>query len=157
LGYTHYYYRPLNLDRNTFQQFANDVKQIVKLAREHGIKIVDWHGTPGTRPTINRNQISLNGLGVNAHESFVINRKHQPESWDKPKANGLYFDFCKTARKPYDIVVAASLVAFLYHFRDQVEVHSDGGFDEDIWQAAFRHYEHATGRSRPRIEMKFEG
>ena len=36
------------------------------------------------------------------------------------------FDSCKTARKPYDIVVCCLLVILKYHLGNMIEVSSDG-------------------------------
>jgi len=56
--------------------------------------------------------IHINGIGDNSHETFVINRLGNK-------------DFCKTAKKPYDIVVSFLLAIFsmkIKHFA----VSSDG-------------------------------
>jgi len=40
------------------------------------------------------------------------------------------FWFCKTARKPYDKYVVATLILFKYYFGDKVELSSDGTSEE---------------------------
>jgi len=54
-------------------------------------------------------------LGEDAYETFGINLE-----------DGGKFDFCKTARKPYDLAVTASLVALKKHFGGEVDISSDG-------------------------------
>jgi len=61
-----------------------------------------------------------------SHESFVLNKDFVPEEWQKPKANGKYFQFCKTAYKPYDLAVNCALIIAKHHLGDQIEVRSDG-------------------------------
>jgi hypothetical protein len=60
-----------------------------------------------------------------SYESFIIERIFKPEGWEKPK-DGLYFAFCKTAFRPYDLSVISILIAFKKHFGDAVRVSSDG-------------------------------
>ena len=48
------------------------------------------------------------------------------------------FSFCKTARKPYDVVVCATLIAIKHHLGDYVSVSSDGDFDNvNEWGPAY--------------------
>ncbi len=60
--------------------------------------------------------IEVNGKQDLAHESFIL-REHvnQNES-----------GFCKTARKPSDVVVAACLLILKYHLKDGFVLGSDG-------------------------------
>ena len=46
--------------------------------------------------------------------------------WDTPKENGLYFDCCKTAFRPYDLVVISFLIIAKHHLGDKFIVRSDG-------------------------------
>ena len=69
-----------------------------------------------------------------SHETFVFPRVLKPHEWEKPRKNGLYFDFCKTAFKPYDLAVTAFLVIAKHYLGDSLIVHSDG--DEPHWQDA---------------------
>ena len=62
-----------------------------------------------------------------------------------PPAGAPGFDFCKTARKPYDVVVCAALLAIKHHQGDNVEIRSDGDFGDE-WQPAYRLYRRATHR-----------
>ena len=68
-----------------------------------------------------------------SHETFHFPRTLEPHEWQEPK-NGLYFEFCKTAFKPYDLAVTAFLVIAKHHLQDRLMVHSDG--DEAHWQDA---------------------
>jgi len=65
--------------------------------------------------------LQVNGKGGNGHEEFTL-REHY---------NQLEPGFCKTARKPYDIVVTACLLILYYRLGDLIDISSDG--DTDDW------------------------
>jgi hypothetical protein len=60
-----------------------------------------------------------------SYETFYLPRIHKPEGWETPKG-GLFFGFCKTAFRPYDLCVISILICFKNHFGDEVRVSSDG-------------------------------
>ena len=41
--------------------------------------------------------------------------------------NNVGFEFCKTAYKPYDLIVTAVLSLAKYYFKDDIDIGSDGG------------------------------
>ena len=57
-----------------------------------------------------------------SHESFWIPRRFE----DGYLVDGKYFGACKTAFKPYDIIVCATLVVIKILMRDSVDIHTDG-------------------------------
>lgn len=69
-----------------------------------------------------------------SHETFYLPRVFKPETYEKPKADGTYFAFCKTAYKPYDLAVTACLLIAKHHLGDLIVVHSDG--EPKDWQDA---------------------
>ena len=64
--------------------------------------------------------IIFNGIGEDAHETFMLEK-----AWDG-------FSFCKTARKPYDTAVVTVLILANHHAPDVWAVSSDGTVKE--WQ-----------------------
>ncbi len=61
-----------------------------------------------------------------SHESFHFDRdRGEGETWEKPE-EGLYFDFCKTAFKPYDLAVITFLIIAKRHLGESLKVSSDG-------------------------------
>lgn len=95
MGYTRYWNRteePISID------FLADVNRIIKDSARYGIAI---RGADGTgKPELELEIVAFNG-NANAekdlsHESFVL-------------GNEVGFNFCKTARKPYDYVVRTVL------------------------------------------------
>lgn len=95
------------------------IQKIIKKAEERGIKIAGCNGEG--KPRFDERYISFNGRGENSHESFYLD-------YESPCA----FDFCKTAREPYDLVVATSLLALKYVYGDNFEYSSDGVTRESI-------------------------
>lgn len=73
-----------------------------------------------------------NGSGGCVHESFVMTPTTTRPDYQKGRE--LAFDFCKTARKHYDLLVTGVLLAFKRHFGDAVVVTSDGNDSE--WEDA---------------------
>lgn len=132
MGYTHYWYKPLKIDEIAFKKFSDDVKIIVAEVDKTKVKLAGIDGKG--KPVIEDDYVGLNGRGKDAFESFVIQQSVQPQSWQKLDSNGCIFDFCKTGRRPYDVVVAAILIAFKKHFGDAVKVNSDG--DDSEWEDA---------------------
>ena len=90
MGYTHYWEGTPNLDEPTIAH----VKRIIAKARKGGVSIKGPLGAG--RVTVSATE----GIGFNGDES----KGESHESvWIEPK--GTSFNFCKTARKPYDAAV----------------------------------------------------
>jgi len=68
-----------------------------------------------------------------SHETLHFPRVLEPDEWSKPE-NGKYFEYCKTAFKPYDWPVTAFLVIAKHYLGDRLIVHSDG--EEEHWADA---------------------
>ena len=123
MGYTHYWniYQTI-IPQDIWRSFASDFIKILpqfmdKLDHETDQKF-----------DINGNDIRFNGIGEESHETFTINRKNPMEkSYD---GEIKYFDFCKTARKEYDIAVCCALIVAKKHFGDIINISSDGNNEE---------------------------
>ncbi len=76
-------------------------------------------------------RIAPNGDG--SYETLYIPRVHKIHPWSEPNPSGNYFEFCKTAYRPYDILVNCAYLATRYYDRRCV-VSSDGEPVE--WQIA---------------------
>jgi hypothetical protein len=178
MGYTHYLYRPKEIQPEVFKQIVADLKAIIEKA---GVPLAGWNGK-GT-PELTDEVIAFNGVadcghkktesiaiawpaknanGINqtnngedvlngtwfaggllgsracggdcSHETFRFERAYQPQEWQKPDKNGFWFCFCKTAYKPYDLIVQAAMIIIKHYLKDQVVVHSDG--DVQHWDDA---------------------
>lgn len=91
MGYTRYWERT---EKPITDDFLEEVEEIIIDSAKKGIAIRGWDGSG--KPILNLTRIALNGNGKAdkdlSHESFVIDDE-------------IGFQFCKTARKPYDYTV----------------------------------------------------
>jgi hypothetical protein len=107
MGYTHYWDQSRDFTREEWSQIREDFEALLKdIQHVQGIPLANGRGEPGTSPEITDDQVWFNGVGDDGHETFASYRKRPPkEPWQSTRGN----DFCKTARKPYDLAVTAAL------------------------------------------------
>jgi hypothetical protein len=117
MGFTRYWKSSTAFDPAAFAEFASDARRIVDAARLGDIDIAGPLGEGD--PVLTDEEIALNGRGDNGHETFAIGANDGPIS----------FDFCKTARKPYDVVVCAILLRAERHLG--LSVSGDGDEEDD--------------------------
>lgn len=105
MGYTHYwdFKEPSAMTKEVANQIACDVSSVIHKHKN----ILQFDLIPGA--------FYFNGKGDDGHETFAITSDL-----------GNSFNFCKTARKPYDIVVCKVLLIFKHHLGDGISVSSDG-------------------------------
>lgn len=142
MGYTHYYRVRDKYPPRIFKAITDDFKKLLPVIEDKmgvytasGKEVVvlsDAWGEGG-RPTITDTEIIFNGLGEESHETFVLQQKLDKDDFHT-KEKGFYFNFTKTARKPYDIAVTACLVIAKHYLEDQIIVTSDGDMEE--WRPA---------------------
>ena len=116
MGYTHYWTITKELTPAQFKEWTNGVKAIVETATEAGIAL--GNGLGFDAPNIDETLVAFNGVGEGGHETFGIRLGDEG------------FDFCKTAEKPYDAVVTASLIHAKKIFGDAIEISSDGNWHD---------------------------
>jgi len=63
-----------------------------------------------------------------SYETLYFPRHFFPEKWEKPK-KGKYFEFCKTAFRPYDLAVITFLIIAKHYLKEKIIVKSDGTND----------------------------
>ena len=156
MGYSHYFYKKeLKHSNVSWNAFLKDVKKVAcrfKLAipksvafitdkeelikGDIDIKIGDGMGE-GLPPEFDEEHIWFNGVGDDSHETLHICKDdteklegsmsdYYKDMW---RCDKHIFGFTKTNRKPYDLLVTATLVLYKHHFKDKVEIRSDDGFD----------------------------
>jgi hypothetical protein len=76
-----------------------------------------------------------------SHETFLIEQCFTIEPWHTPGKD--FFACCKTAYKPYDILVTACLIIATHYFGDEIRVASDG--ESRDWEDARRLCQHVLG------------
>jgi hypothetical protein len=131
MGYTNYL--RLNVPskgiRELEEQYQIAIKQMNKLIRAYQseIKSIDekhparLSGYSAYTSTKSYGGIKINGTQDLSHEDFIL-REHLKENDS--------FSFCKTSRKPYDLVVKSCLLLLKHYLPDQVQVSCDGDSDD---------------------------
>jgi len=134
MGYTHYFRRSEKTHtQKTWNAFLDDAKRVacrfklcvpqsiqfitdnIEIKADINIPIGDGMGE-GNSPEYTKSKLWFNGVGEDAHETLGIDRVSKDD-----------FGFTKTAHKPYDLLVTATLVLYKHHFKDKVDVSGDGG------------------------------
>lgn len=107
MGYTHYFNGKKSTDTK-FKEFSDACKKLYKNLPEKTDTAGGYHiedkleisgGIGEGEPIFNNEIVCFNGKGELAHETFCVEK------------NGTDFEFCKTARKPYDLLVVACIIA----------------------------------------------
>ncbi len=145
MGLTHYWRRPRELERGLFRCFVRDVAVLLGhlppctdtvggFYKERPLLVRGPWGTDA--PLLSDHGVGFNGDAARGfeHEAFDLARVYYPAPWETPDLSGRFFSFCKTARKPYDLAVTASLLLLQRHFGSTVQVTSDGTPQE--WEPA---------------------
>lgn len=134
MGHTHYHRIPKELGKAKFNKLLKDCRQIAGyLDYTQELKL---SGETPDKPSFEPDYIFLNGIEGEDHESFEVNRVHNSETdmaWISETEDGMYYYFCKTANKPYNLAVICILLAMKHHFPECV-ISTDG--DAKEWQEA---------------------
>lgn len=128
MGYTHYWRvskapkGEASQTETTYQLAIRQCQRII-LAYNAACKAIDekhpnrLSGYSAHTKVAQYGGLEFNGVQDLSHETFSF-REHFSEN------DG--FNFCKTAQKPYDVVVTACLVTLKYYLGDLIDVSSDG-------------------------------
>lgn len=128
MGYTRYFelYKPINEEK--FKQYSEACKTICEAIQEkEDYKLGDWEGNEKD-PIFDENEVSFNGIGKDAHETFSIRRIKTG------------FEFTKTNRKNYDSSVCACLYLAKQMFGDDIRVSNDGDNDDENIETFVKQY-----------------
>jgi len=155
IGYTHYTYRNKAFTQDQWEKICLETLDIiVKHCDRKKITLAWEYDSPSERqptlfggakwgpkpPQVDNDVIRFNGWKEKGHETFMVTRElggHKTES-------GELFDFCKTARKPYDMAVMLVLLSMRRHAPDSVRISSDGDWDDE-WVPAREAYKNLFG------------
>ena len=118
MGYTHYWRQSRSFTDDEWTRLTKFAKRLFPAAEDQHIIITGWDGSGG--PEVGGNYISFNGNP--SHETCKLMRvptvRYEQEE---------HFAFCKTACKPYDIVVVTLLATAKAIAPDAIHISSDGG------------------------------
>ena len=120
MGYTHYwtFKKPAKgKSEHAEKQYQKAIAECAKICRTYykeygGLSGYSAHTKPGQY-----GGLLVNGAGADGHEDFSL-REHYSQNET--------FNFCKTAQKPYDLVVVACLAILKHRLGNLIEVSSDG-------------------------------
>jgi len=126
MGYTQYFYTKSELDKKQWDGFIKDVKKVIAA----GKGVIQYESEIKKAPVADKDKVRFNGIGENGHETFLFSRISKREDYMTQRDDGKVFNFCKTARKDYDVYVVACLVLAKIHFGDDIIFSSDGDLDE---------------------------
>jgi len=145
IGYTNYWeYKPDAIEdteklRKMFSKASKQIKKFVDFITTNKSEIYKICGGLGEgKPIFNESEVWFNGDRAQNldYETFKIH-------WSET-SNG----FCKTARKPYDIIVCFALLTFAEIFpKEAFSFSSDGTMTDDEWQIGCEFYETFTGKT----------
>lgn len=134
IGYTHYFEVTGTITPAMFKEFAGEAHEILRTAEiNKSIQLANGAGDKLSEWVADEDGVRFNGFGDDAHETFSV----------LPTDTG--FNFCKTARKPYDVVVVAVLIALFRTCGDAVKISSDG--DHADWAEGSYLYQMAVQRT----------
>jgi len=123
MGYTHYFEH----EKVSKELWAKIVTGCFKAHQHINIPIID--DRDDSSPKFTNEHIWFNGVGDDSYETFVL---------EKEGSNG--FAFCKTAYKPYDLLVCACLLIYKHYSPNTIKLGSDGfnkdGTEEVNWTRA---------------------
>jgi hypothetical protein len=148
MGYTHYWYQKKDIPLVKWAKIRKEIEKIVyngPLLRQHGISLEHDNDGPDEPPKVTDAMILFDGRGEQGHETFLFSRQ-KPETSRTTSTRGdeESFGFCKTAMKPYDLVVCLCLLSLTRHAPDCVRIGSDGNWDEE-WLEARKTYKQLFG------------
>jgi len=116
MGYTHHWIQTSMPDDAAWKVIREDVLSII---RASDVPVIGYTGTADSLPGPADGAIHFDGVGADALETFRMTQ------------GGIEHGFCKTAERPYDVIVAA-IMCYLASITDFYEVN---GFDEDDYAA----------------------
>lgn len=141
------------MDPEKFALLSKDVRVMIDALKG---QVVIAGGLGKGKPEATKNSIWFNGQDLHdeGHETFHIEPNFK-SSYPQQNDDGKFFAFCKTARKPYDILVVATLCAARYRFGDEIVISSDG--DRKDWQEGYDLWVKTCNPVDPDYEVILEG
>lgn len=154
MGYTHYHPQRRSATAEEWALIVRDFGALLARVPEYAyatrgihrgrpLEIVGPMGAKGSAPVITADRIAFNGGGEPydaegeselSHETMELERARKHDEWDDKSRDP--FRFCKTARKPYDLVVCALLIVANHHAGERLEW-DDGALEPRVVPGAW--------------------
>lgn len=150
MGYTHYFTHT-EVTQEVWDTIVKDCRKLKKKMpgkslsagghyKSDDLVLGKWDGETKLRVMGSKKRLQFNGFPADlAHETFSLYRTG---------SDG--FEFCKTRRKPYDLMVCACLIVYTHHSQETIELRSDG--DREDWEPAINFVGQVLGAE---YEIKF--
>lgn len=119
MGYTHYFPQQRAFDDLEWRNITADAHKAMGFCLMDGIELAEDYDNPSTL-IVDMGEIRFNGFGEEGHETFQVTRHHNRG-----------FNFCKTARKPYDLAVCLVLLICNHRAPGVLSIGSDGDWDSE--------------------------
>ena len=153
MGYTSYWnFKSSTTDKENKKKALKEIKKVLRMLPEKTTTAGGYsadlplvlRGGDGTgEPIFTEKEICFNGDdegGIElSHETFYFNV-------DEPSD----FEFCKTARKPYDFMVCICLIALANNL-ENFSFSSDG--DKEDWEPAINFYKLNVGKIKQSVKL----
>jgi hypothetical protein len=149
MGYTHYWNfkknpKDCNDGSNKFAKAVNLLKKCLKkVPAEIEVKTYDYKSNTTTMYKVPFVLKGANGYGEPTFtDELVCFNGDASMDYDYETcyialdSNSYDYDFCKTARKPYDVAVCLTLLCFKKAFGEDFSYSSDGNKDDEGWKMA---------------------
>ncbi len=127
MGYTHYFTHK-ECSKEAWDKILKDCRKL-KTHLPKDVCIGNWTGKETPSKIFTKDKIVFNGVDRSesggedeSHESFVLPRK-------SPN-----FEFCKTARKPYDLLVCGVMIVYDFYAHETADFGTDG--TRESWDEA---------------------
>ena len=140
MGYTHRWCQSADFTPDQWSAICKDVRKIISYCRQHGI-VIQYEYDDSSRQCVFKEAIQFNGAGFEGHETFFI--PYGPDAYLQQ------YNFCKTARKPYDLAVCLCLLRIAHHC-PAFFIAPAGDWDSD-WLNARATYTHLFKEEPPRV------
>ncbi len=139
MGYTHYWERKQEIDKDVFKDIVGDIKKVMPFVTAE-ISIGSGDGE-GRKFKLDNGQIHFNGVGIWHHEDFFFPRNliHYP------------YNYVKTNRKPYDTAVVACLAIIKVHLGHDIHISTDG--DDADWKHGIELCSNILGHEYDLVEV----
>lgn len=146
MGYTHYFPRLRAISDAEWGAITKDVRLLLGNLPAHSLSAGGYYSDAPLRlaleegepepPLVDDRYIIFNGTGGDdlGHETFYIDRESADEFGRNRPDIPFGFDFCKTARKPYDLAVCAVLAVMHDRAPGGWRIGSDGDLSD--WKPA---------------------
>lgn len=156
MGYTHYFPQNRSFTKPEWDKVKFGVNKILEYSeslQRLDLTLQKSYGNHN-RPIVDNTKIQFNGPDEFSCEDFFVTKKVRK---DRPYENRFepVFNFCKTNREPYDLIVCLCLLWIEQVAPKVFDIHSDGGWNKEWLEPRFIFWK-LFGIESPTLNLKRE-